>query len=366
MDRALHLALNGWGRTNPNPLVGAVVYKDGKIISEGYHEKVGGPHAEVNALEEAGKLAAGATMYVTLEPCCHYGKTPPCVNKIIEYEIKKVVIAALDPNKEVAGKGVEILRQAGIEVEVGLKEKEAKIQNEIFRKYIVTSKPFVISKWGMSLDGKIATRTGDSKWITSKQARLDTHRIRARVAGILVGIGTVLEDDPSLTCRHPEYSDHDPIRIIVDTTLKIPLDSKIMRTANSVHTIVATLDKNKTNKKVEEIKSQGGELLFISADLQGKVNLNELLESLGKQGIDSILVEGGETIHGTMIDLKLVDKFITYMGNVIIGGKKAPVPVGGKGYETLNNSIETKDMSVEVLQDTVKVSSYPTEEKDGD
>lgn len=363
MDRALDLAWKGWGKTNPNPLVGAVLVKNDDIVAQGYHGRLGGPHAEAVALEKAGREASGTTMYVTLEPCCHYGKTPPCTDKIIEAGVKRVVIASLDPHEKMAGKGVKKLRQAGIKVEVGLKKAEAEKQNEIFRKYIVTGLPYMIGKWGMSLDGKIATHTGDSRWITSEKARFDTHRLRARVAAIMVGIGTVKADDPLLTCRHPNYPGQHPVRIVVDSHLRLSLQSKVLEKISETPTIIATSEEIKHKSKEMEIAKQienlGGEVLYLPQTSTGKVDIFELVKLLGQRGLDSVLVEGGETLHGSLIEANYYDKYIVYLGNLVIGGTNSPTPVGGKGFQALKDSVMLNNMEYEYFGDSIRIEAYP-------
>lgn len=364
MQQALKLAEKGWGKTNPNPLVGAVIAKGEEIISQGYHGYYGGPHAEAVALEKAGEKAKGATMYVTLEPCNHHGKTPPCTDNIIKAGIQRVVIAALDPSEKMAGKSVRILRQAGVKVEVGLLEGEANRQNEIFRKYITTNHPFVIAKWGMSLDGKIATKTGDSRWITSEQARLDGHKTRARVSAIMVGSGTIKIDDPLLTCRHPNYQNHHPIRVVVDSNLSITKANKVITSVKETSTIIATTDETindlENSSKITELKNIGVELVSVPSSSEGRVKLDQLMKVLGEKGIDSILVEGGETFHGSLVTQGLIDKYEIYLGNLAIGGADAPTPVGGQGVEYLSNSVTMENLECQSMGKSIKITAYPS------
>lgn len=363
MERALNLALMGWGKTNPNPLVGAVLVKNGNIVGEGYHREFGDKHAEVMAIENAGETVRGSTMYVTLEPCSHYGKTPPCVDKIIQAGIKKVVLSWLDPNKDVSGKGVKKLKEAGIEVETGLLEKEAKRQNEIFKKYITEKVPYVICKWAMSLDGKMATRSGDSKWITSKEARRDSHMWRGRVECIMVGIDTVIYDDPVLSCRHPELTSHNPTRIILDSDLRIPVNSKIVETAGAIPTIVVIdAGKNKAvSEKKELLYKKGVEIFECSAcdTCEGGIDIRELLDKLGEKGYDSIFVEGGSSVHGRLLELSLVDKVICYIGNKIIGGEAALSPVGGNGPDKVSEALELDEIDLKLMGENIRVIGYP-------
>lgn len=360
MERALELALKAWGKTNPNPLVGAVIVKDEKIIGEGYHESFGAVHAEVMAINNAGKAAEGSIMYVTLEPCSHFGKTPPCVDKIINAKIKKVVIACQDPNEKVGGKGIQILRDAGLEVKVGVKEKEASQLNDIFKKYITEKKPFIILKWAMSLDGKIATRNGDSKWITCEKARMDGHLWRARTACILVGINTVIKDDPILTCRHPEYNLQNPTRVILDSGLKLPLESRLVKSAAEIPTVVVTTEKA-PERKVHTLEEKGVEIIFCSftSSLEKTIELDEVFKKLGEKGYDSILVEGGAKLHGKLIEQHYVDKIICYIGSKVIGGKEALSPVGGAGVKEINEALTLDEINIKLIEDNMRIIGYP-------
>ena len=313
MREALRIAENARGRTSPNPLVGAVVVKDGKIIAEGWHRQAGTPHAEVHALNMAGELASGATLYVTLEPCSHFGRTPPCAEKIIESEIKKVVAAMEDPNPKVAGRGFGMLKSAKIEVEVGILEAEARKLNEVFIKWIKTGFPFVTMKFASSLDGKIATFSGESQWISCFESRKFVHRLRDINDAILVGIGTVLADNPSLTTRLVEGKN--PVRIIVDSKARTPLDSKIV-TDKSARTIIAVTE-NAPREKIFSLKNLGAEIIFAGKE---RIDLKILLKKLGEMEITSILVEGGGKIHFSMLESGLVDKIFAFIAPKIIGG----------------------------------------------
>ena len=337
MKLALELAKKGIGRVHPNPMVGAVIVKDGKILGQGYHKKCGEGHAEVNAFkdaEEKNENVEGAEMYVTLEPCSHFGKTPPCADKIIEKKISKVFIGTLDPNPLVAGRGVKKLKDAGIYVEYGILESECYKLNEVFMKYIVKKEPFVVMKTGMSLDGKIATYSGESKWITEEKSREDVHNLRNELTGIMVGINTVLKDNPQLTCR--VNGGRNPIRIIVDSTLKIPIDCKIVNTAKEVETIIATTDKANLDK-INSLEDKGVKIIVVPSK-NGKVNLKELMITLGKLKIDSILLEGGGTLNFSALEEGIVDKVKIYIAPKIIGGKDAPSFVSGMGIESLSDA----------------------------
>lgn len=353
MERALELAKKGIGRVNPNPLVGAVIVKDGEIIGEGYHECYGEAHAERNAVKNSIKPVEGSTIYVTLEPCAHYGKTPPCVDLIIEKKFKKVVIGMLDPNSLVAGKSIEKLKEHGIEVVVGVKEEECKKINEIFIKYITSKIPFVILKSGISLDGKIATYTGKSKWITSEESRQDSQNLRNRVHSIMVGVNTVIADDPELTCRINE--EKKLIRIIVDTNLRIPMDSKVIVNEDKL-TVVAT-SINSNEKKKQELRDLGIKVIEVS-EKKNKVDLKELMKALGNEGIDSILIEGGGTLNFSALEEKIVDKVIFYVAPKIIGGEKSKSCIAGTGFSELEEAPNLKDISYRKIGEDLVVEGY--------
>jgi diaminohydroxyphosphoribosylaminopyrimidine deaminase/5-amino-6-(5-phosphoribosylamino)uracil reductase len=354
MMKALDLAEKGRGNVSPNPMVGALIVKGDKIIGEGYHEKCGCAHAEVNAFKNAIEDVEGATMYVTLEPCSHYGKTPPCADKIIEKKIAKVVIGTLDPNPLVAGRGVDKLKKAGIEVEVGVLEEECKTKNEIFMKYIREKKPFVIMKAAMSLDGKIATKKGESKWITGDKAREQVHKLRNEVTGIMVGVNTVIMDDPELTCRIEDGKN--PIRIIVDSSLRIPKQSKIVNTSNKIRTIIATTDKAKEKDKTELI-NKCVEIIEVNSK-EGKVDLKELAIKLGNLGIDSILLEGGGELNYSALEAGIVDKIQMYIAPKIVGGTLAKGPVSGSGIELLSDAFVLKSLSTRSVGEDILIEGY--------
>ncbi len=356
MEMALNLAKKGIGFTNPNPLVGAVIVKDGKVIGKGYHEKYGENHAEINALNNAKEDVHGATMYVNLEPCSHFGNVPPCVNRIIESGIKKVVIAMEDPNPVVSGKGMQIFKENGLEVKVGVLKKEAEKLNEIFIKYISTGKPFVILKVAMSLDGKIATYTGDSRWITGKRAREYVHILRQRVSAILVGVNTVIVDDPMLNTRlNNNIECKDPIRIILDSPGRTPLKSNVLNT-NPSNTIVAVTN-NAAKENIKAIEKTGAEVM-ITPVKDGKVDLQFLMEKLGERKIDSLLIEGGGEINFSFLREELVDKVIFFIAPKIIGGETSKTPVEGKGVEYLKDAIDLKDITMCKIGDDIMVEGY--------
>ena len=338
MARALELAKKGAGHTKQNPMVGCVVVKEGRIVAEGYHEKYGEFHAERNALTRCTEDVTGAEMYVTLEPCCHHGKTPPCTDIIMERGIKKVYVGSMDPNPLVGGKGVSILRDAGIEVETGVLESECMHLNEIFFHYISTKRPFVAMKYAMTLDGRIASCTGDSKWVTGEEARHHVHELRRLYSSILVGIGTVLADDPMLNCRIEDGVD--PIRLICDSSLGIPEDSAIVKTAEDIKTIVFAAGKSK-NESILANKKQRLERKNVEVVIQegvSRVDLKTVFDFLAEREINSVLVEGGATIHGTLLSERIFDKVYAYVAPKLIGGKGSLGPVGGGGIELMRDA----------------------------
>ncbi len=339
MRRALELAEKGMGHTNPNPMVGCVLVKDGRIVAEGYHEKYGEFHAERNALTRCREDLTGAEMYVTLEPCCHQGKTPPCTDIILERGIGRVYVGSMDPNPKVAGKGLEILREQGIHVETGILERECLKLNEIFFHYITSGLPYVAMKYAMTLDGKIATYTGDSKWVTGEEARRHVHLLRKKYSAILVGIQTVLQDDPMLNCRVEEGVD--PVRVVCDSRLRIPLESRIVKTAGEIKTIVAcTVD---GGEKAEKLRRAGVELLSCGRDT---VDFQELMRILAGRKIDSVLIEGGGTVHGTALKSGMVNRIYSYIAPKLIGGKEARSPVEGSGYPLMKEALPVTDLEI--------------------
>ncbi|MFL0269081.1 bifunctional diaminohydroxyphosphoribosylaminopyrimidine deaminase/5-amino-6-(5-phosphoribosylamino)uracil reductase RibD [Candidatus Clostridium radicumherbarum] len=356
MKRALELAGKGIGYTNPNPLVGAVIVKDGKIIGEGYHEVYGSSHAEVNAFKNASEDVKGATLYVTLEPCSHYGNTPPCANAIAEKGIKKVIIGLKDPNPLVAGRGIKILQDNGIEVITGVLENEGRKLNEIFLKYITTKLPFCIMKTAMTLDGKIATHTGDSKWITGELSRKYVHRLRHRMAGIMVGIGTVLTDDPMLNTRLDNEEGSDPIRIIVDSSARIPLEAKALNLSSKAVTIIAATEKA-DKEKLKALEEKGAEII-ITPLKNNRVDLSFLMKSLGERKIDSILLEGGSKINYAALEEGIVDKVNAFIAPKLIGGEAAKSPVGGLGKAYMKDAIELKDIDIYTFGNDIMVEGY--------
>jgi len=345
---ALALKLAKKGNPSPNPKVGAVVVENGKVIGKGYHKKAGEPHAEVNALQ--GITAEGATLYVNLEPCSHYGKTPPCTQMIIKSGIKRVVCAMRDPNPLV--RGIEELRENGIEVEVGLMEAEARKLNEKFIKYTEKKIPFVTVKCAVSLDGKIASNSGDSKWITNEKSRRYAHRLRGEYDAILVGINTVLQDDPGLRAENENGNEKkDPLRIIVDSTLRTPVDAKVLSDSNVL--IATTEQYNREKREILEKKAE----IWVCGNQ--KVDLKELIKKLGREGITSVFIEGGSEVNASAVKEKIVDKFLFFVAPKLITGRNAKGPIGGEGIETMDNIILLKDITVKRFDDDILVEAYP-------
>ncbi len=352
MSYAIELAEKGVGAVNPNPLVGAVVVKNGRIIGRGYHEKYGELHAERNALKNCVESPEGAVMYVTLEPCCHFGKTPPCTEAIIENKVSKVFVGAMDRNPLVAGKGVEILRNNGIEVVTGVLKEKCYKQNEVFFNFIESKRPFVVMKYAMTLDGKIATVTGDSKWITGEEARARVHQDRNRYKGIMVGVGTVIADNPMLNCRIE--GGRNPIRIICDTGLRTPLDCNIVKSAESIETIIAT---GVVDKAAQQTYIDKG-VKILEVGLKGdKLDLDDLMIKLGELSIDSILLEGGSELNFSALESGIVNKVQCYIGSKIFGGVEAKTPVGGLGFTRVLDSIKLKNQKVTVIGEDILIES---------
>lgn len=352
MREALRIARNAEGRTSPNPLVGAVVVREGKIVAEGWHRQAGTPHAEIHALNMAGELSRGATLYVTLEPCSHFGRTPPCARAIIAAGIKRVVAAMTDPNPQVAGRGFDMLRAAGVEVESGILEDEARHLNEVFLKWVTRKLPFVTLKFACSLDGKIATVAGESQWISGIESRKFTHHLRDINDAILVGVGTVLADNPNLTTRL--IVGKNPVRVIVDSNARTPLDSKVV-TDKSARTIIATTS-NAPIEKISALKNCGVEI--ITAGNGKRVDLEILMRKLAEREITSILVEGGGTIHFAMLSAGLVDKIFAFVAPKIIGGVNALTAVEGAGFEKLSDAVALKNLTTERLGNDILIEGY--------
>lgn len=354
MQLALDLASKASGQTGINPVVGCVVVKDGRIVGVGTHLKRGTGHAEVHALQMAGEEAEGATVYVTLEPCSHFGKTPPCCERVIAAKAARVVVASGDPNPEVSGKGISRLREEGIEVTVGVLEQQSRQLNEKFNKYITSKMPFVTLKTASTLDGKIASRTGDSRWVTGSTAREQVHTLRHQHDAIMVGIGTVLADDPLLNTR-ASVPAIDPIRIIVDSELRLPPDARVV-TDRSSRTIVLTTDQADA-AKLEALQNAGIEVVTCGPTVQ--VNLINAMKKLGELEIGSILLEGGGQLNGAMLEAGLIDKIILYYAAKIIGGKDAPGTFTFPGIEKMADAISLENVKVEMAGEDICVSGYP-------
>lgn len=353
MARALELALRGLGHTRPNPMVGAVVVRDGRIIGEGWHEQFGGPHAEVNAFAHCSEDPEGATLYVSLEPCAHYGKTPPCVDLVIAKKVARVVIAMEDPNPLVAGKSIRKLKEAGISVTVGVLEEKAKKLNEVFLKYITARKPFVLYKAAMSLDGKTACYTGESQWISGEASREEVHMLRGCYAGIMVGAGTILADNPRLTARTKGFAD--PVRIIVDGKLSVPPVAKVFREEGRVIIITTSASGEGRRKDFEDI---GAEIILADSEENEKVDLSAAMTGLYLKGIDGILLEGGAELAASAFEAGIVDKVRIYVSPMIIGGKEAPGLVGGQGAASIPEAVKLKNISTEMSGEDLVVEAY--------
>lgn len=358
MARALQLALRGAGHTRPNPMVGAVLVKDGRIIGEGWHKQYGGPHAEVNAFASATEDPEGATLYVSLEPCSHYGKTPPCADLIIRKKVARVVAALEDPNPLVSGRGFRKLRANGIRVTVGVLAEEARHINDVFLTYATRKRPFVLYKAAMSLDGKIACHTGASQWISSEKSREEVQRLRGILSGIMVGAGTVIADNPRLTCRMEEYEN--PARIIVDGTLRVPLESRIFHEPG--RNIILTTSEASLEKK-KALENLGVELIEADSEEPGKVDLKSAMLALGIKGIDGILLEGGPTLAASALEAGIIDAVRFYIAQKIIGGREAPSPFAGTGAAHMNEVVPLTDAVYGTSGDDLWIQAYIQREK---
>nr|WP_288698141.1 bifunctional diaminohydroxyphosphoribosylaminopyrimidine deaminase/5-amino-6-(5-phosphoribosylamino)uracil reductase RibD [uncultured Allisonella sp.] len=358
MARALQLALRGAGHTRPNPMVGAVLVKDGRIIGEGWHKQYGGPHAEVNAFASATEDPEGATLYVSLEPCSHYGKTPPCADLIIRKKVARVVAALEDPNPLVSGRGFRKLRANGIRVTVGVLAEEARHINDVFLTYVTRKRPFVLYKAAMSLDGKIACHTGESQWISSEKSREEVQRLRGILSGIMVGAGTVIADNPRLTCRMEEYEN--PARIIVDGKLRVPLESRIFHEPG--RNIILTTSEASPEKK-KALENLGVELIEADSEEPGKVDLKSAMLALGIKGIDGILLEGGPTLAASALEAGIIDAVRFYIAQKIIGGREAPSPFAGTGAAHMNEVVPLTDAVYGTSGDDLWIQAYIQREK---
>ena len=386
MRRAIELAWRGWGWTNPNPLVGCVLVRDGRIIGEGWHEKCGQAHAERNALADCARRAAeepagercadaapnadpargharGATAYVTLEPCCHTGKQPPCTEALIAAGVARVVVGSRDPNPLVAGKGSAKLREADIRVDEDALRAECDELNPIFFRFISRKTPYVVAKWAMSADGKIACASGDARWVSGPESRRDTHELRHRLAAIAVGIDTVLADDPLLTCRRQDEPGNQPLRVVLDSRLRIPEDCALVRScaqgeAPLAVATCASVDDPATDAgaKAQRLHALGVEVLHVPQDAVGHVAVRPLLSALGEKGIDSLLVEGGSGIHGAFFDEGAVDEVVGYLAPTVVGGADAPGPVAGAGAAKMAEATALGCPRAHALGDDLKIT----------
>ncbi len=353
MSRALELAVRGMGHTRPNPMVGAVLVKEGRVIGEGWHKEYGGPHAEVNCFASCTEDPSGATLYVSLEPCSHYGKTPPCADLVVSKGVERVVCAMVDPNPLVAGKGIRKLKEAGIFVTVGILEDEAKKLNEAFIKYVTEHKPFVLYKAAMSLDGKTACHTGDSQWISCEDSREEVHVLRGCYGGIMVGAGTIKADDPLLTARTEGMID--PVRIVVDGKLSVPLTAKIFHEPG--RNIILTTSAADEEKK-RALEAMGVDMIIADSDEEGKVDLPSAMTGLALRGIDSILLEGGATLAAEALDAGIVDKVRLYLAPMIIGGKDAPGLIGGTGAAKISDTISLRNIETSKSGQDLIIEAY--------
>jgi diaminohydroxyphosphoribosylaminopyrimidine deaminase/5-amino-6-(5-phosphoribosylamino)uracil reductase len=357
MTAAIRLARKGRGMVSPNPLVGAVIVQGNKIVGSGYHHFYGGPHAEVYALKNARARARGADLYINLEPCCHHGKTLPCTDALIKSGIRRVFIGITDPNPLVSGRGIRKLRKAGIEVETGIQQKECRLLNEAFIKFITKKIPFAVLKLAATLDGKIATATGDSRWISGDDARRLVHRLRSEADAVLVGSGTVIADDPQLTVRHYARAHRkNPVRIIVDSRLRTPLSSQLIQTAHEIKTIIATT-KQAPKSKIAKIKQCGVEVVVVSSR-NSRVDLKRLMRYLAAQGIAYVLLEGGSELSAAALYDGIVDKVFFFYAPKIIGGAHARSMVGGKGVPRISDAIRLTDVHYRKLSKDILVEGY--------
>ncbi|WP_099362662.1 bifunctional diaminohydroxyphosphoribosylaminopyrimidine deaminase/5-amino-6-(5-phosphoribosylamino)uracil reductase RibD [Fredinandcohnia onubensis] len=355
MNLAINVAKAGVGQTTPNPVVGAVIVNDGRVVGIGAHLKAGEPHAEVHAIRMAGERAQNATAYVTLEPCSHHGKTPPCADLLITNKVKRVVVATTDPNPLVAGKGIAKLKAAGIEVEVGVCKEQADALNAVFFHYLDKKRPYVTLKSATTLDGKIATVTGESKWITGEAARQDVHLYRSIHDAILVGVNTVLMDNPSLTTRLPNGTGKNPIRVILDSKLRTPLESQIVNDGKAETWIIVS---NQVNQEKMNEFSEKKSVRIIQLQ-EANLSINTMLTRLGEEGISSIFVEGGAEVNGSFLKEKAINQVIVYLAPKLFGGKQAPTAIGGSGIESIDDSLQLTIKSVEQLGEDVKIIAEP-------
>jgi diaminohydroxyphosphoribosylaminopyrimidine deaminase/5-amino-6-(5-phosphoribosylamino)uracil reductase len=355
MDRALRIAEQGLGRTSPNPMVGAVLVKGGRVVGEGAHLRAGGPHAEVVALAAAGDAARGATCYVSLEPCAHVGRTPPCVDALMRAGVARVVAACRDPNPAVGGHGLERLAAAGLDVTLGVREAEARALNRAFLCAVTTGRPHVTLKAAMTLDGKIAAADGSSRWITGEAARLEAHRLRFAADAVLVGLGTVLADDPRLTVRHPGLPAKEPYRVVADSRLRIPAEAEVLRAGDPGRTIVACVAPAEP-ARAAALRARGARVLELPATDGGRVDLRALLGALRALSVIAVLAEGGGELGGALAEARLVDRVAFFVAPRLLGGREAPGPIGGRGYP-LKDALALLDVRTRRVGDDLLVEA---------
>jgi len=359
MKKVLRLARRGLGSTSPNPVVGTLVVKNGQIIGSGYHRKAGAPHAEIEALSMAGERAKGSTLFVNLEPCNHYGRTPPCTKAILKSGIKRVVVGIADPNPNVTGGGCKFLRSKGVEVKYGVLEEECTRLNEVYIKYVKKGKPFVILKGALTLDGWIATKTGNSRWITNEKSRKFVHSLRKKVDAIMVGVETIIADNPLLSPYLTGNSAPDPVRVIADTNLRVPLESRVFNSGTSALTIIAS-GSNVSRTKRKRVEGLGARVINCQMR-DGRIDLADLLDKLAEMSIGSVLVEGGGTIFGSIIREGLVDKFYIFLAPKILGGNNGIPFTRGPGCDTVKDCLNLKVLMVRRFDDDIMIEAYPKE-----
>lgn len=360
MRQALRLARRGMGTTSPNPMVGAVVVRGNRIVGQGYHRCAGEAHAEVLALQDAGEKARGATLYVTLEPCNHFGKTPPCTEAVLKAGIRKVVAGMRDPNHRVFGGGIQRLRKGGVEVEVGVLEEACRELNAPFCKYVNARMPFVTLKGALTLDGKIATASGDSRWVTSPESRQEVHRLRQAADAVMVGIGTALKDDPLLNVRLSRTrAKRQPLRIVVDSRLRIPLTSQLIQTASQYPTLIAAT-RAASPSKARRLEKRNVEVWTLPKNPHGKVNLRVLMKKLGERGLVSVLLEGGAQLNASAVRERLVDRFLFFFAPKVAGGAKAPGVIGGEGVRRMRAALPLELLRVRRIGRDLLVEAKPS------
>ena len=353
MRRALILARKGIGKTGPNPAVGCVIVRDGAIVGEGWHKRAGTPHAEVHALAGAGDAARDADVYVTLEPCAHFGRTPPCAEALVAAGVGRVYAGMVDPNPRVAGRGLDILRAAGISVVAGILEDACREVNEPFIKHVTTGLPFVVLKSALTMDGKSATSCGDARWITNERSRRFVHKLRSQVDAIMVGAGTVIADDPELTCRIP--GGKDPLRVVVDSRLRVPLHARLFHLKSGAKTLVAAVSGDAA--KIAGLRDLGADLL-ICREKDGRVDLHDLMARLGAMGVQSLLLEGGSTLAGEALRLGLIDKALLFYAPKLVGGD-GPGLFAGSGVERMEDAIMLKNVTLTRIGEDILIQGYP-------